>query len=392
MKRLLFVLFLLTIVGGFAWILYTGYQAAPDDESTQRGPQVAPVEVAPIVRGPIAFSRAFSGSLEATAEFIVAPKISGRVERLAVDLADVVNRGQMVVELDDREYVQAVSLAQADLAVADANLAEARSTLEISERELGRVETLRQRGVASESQFDAAKTNQLAAQAKLEVARAQLQRAQAALESARIRLTYTTVNAEWTVGDEQRVVAERFIDEGDTVSANAPLLTIVELSPITAVIFVTERDYGQISEGQAATLTTDAYPGESFAGKVARISPIFRQDSRQARIELTVENADHRLKPGMFIRVIIELAREEEAIIVPEAALTSRGDVDGVFLVNDEGTEVDWRPITVGLRDGDDVQILGEGLEGRVVTLGQQLLDDGSPITIPENDAGEATP
>lgn len=392
MKRLLFFLVLSGLCGGLGWLIYTGYSAAPDDLPPQRGAQVAPVEVAPIVTGPITFRRTFSGSLEATAEFIVAPKISGRVERLAVDLADPVKRGQMVVELDDREYVQAVSQAEADLAVADATLAEARSTLEISERELGRVETLRQRGVASESQFDAAKTNQLAAQAKLEVARAQLQRAQAALESARIRLTYTSVNAEWTAGSDQRVVAERFIDEGDTVSANAPLLTIVELSPITATIFVTERDYGRIQESQPATLTTDAFPGETFEARVARISPIFRQESRQARVELTVDNTDGRLKPGMFIRVTIELAREESATIVPEAALTSRADTDGVFVVTEDGASVRWEPVTVGLQEDDRIQVSGEGLKGRVVTLGQQLLDDGSPITIPEHDAEEATP
>ncbi|MBX3178821.1 MAG: efflux RND transporter periplasmic adaptor subunit [Candidatus Hydrogenedentes bacterium] len=374
------------------WILYNGYWRATEITDAGREAPPAPVEVAPIARGPIVFRRTFSGTLEATSAFIVAPKISGRVKRIAADLADPVDRGQTVVELDDQEYVQAVSQSRADLAVAKATLAEAQSTLEIANRELGRVETLRTRGVASESQLDAAKTAQLAAQARLEVARAQLQRAEASLEAARIRLDYTIVTAEWSGGSDRRVVAERFIDAGDTVSANAPLLSIVELSPITGTIFVTERDYARIAVNQEATLQTDAFPGEQFAARVARISPIFRQESRQARVELLVENPDARLKPGLFIRVTIELARETDATIVPEAALTSRADVDGVFIVEEEGPSVVWRPVTVGLREGDRVQVAGEGLQGRVVTLGQQLLDDGSAIIIPadEDEAGSA--
>ena len=384
-----FVLFILIGAGGgLAWLIHTGRVATLGNGPAPREELPAPVEVATIEHGPIVFRRTFSGTLEATAEFMVAPKISGRIERLAVDLADPVSRGQLVVELDDREYVQAVAQADADLAVARATLAEANSTLDIAQRELVRVETLREQGIASESQFDAAKTEQLAGQARLEVARAQMQRAESSLESAKIRLAYTQVNAEWTEGSERRVVAERFVDEGDTVSANTPILAIVELSPITGVIHVTESDYARFHEGQTATLATDAYPGETFNGQVARIAPIFQQTSRQARVELAIENPDQRLKPGMFIRVTLELARAEDATIIPEAAIATRGDVAGVFLVDDAGTKVTWRPITTGLREGGRVQVEDEGLSGRVVTLGQQLIEDGSAVTV----ASEAGP
>ena len=389
MKKRLIVALLAAVAAGVGWILYSGYWLATEISESERDTPPAPVEVAPIEQGTIVFNRTFSGTLEATAAFQVSPKISGRVERMAVDLADAVERGQTVVELDDQEYVQAVSQAEADQAVARANLAEAQSALEIANRELGRIETLRTRGVASESQYDVAMTAQLAAQARLEVARAQLQRSGSSLESARIRLDYTKVNAEWSGGSDRRVVAERFVDVGDTVSANTPLLSIVELSPITGAIFVTERDYARIAENQAATLSTDAFPGETFEARVARISPVFRQESRQARVELAVDNPGEHLKPGMFIRVTIELAREEEATLVPEAALTSRSDTDGVFVLSADGGSVVWRPVTAGLREGDRVQISGEGLQGHVVTLGQQLLDDGSPVTIPDADTPE---
>jgi RND family efflux transporter MFP subunit len=172
--------------------------------------------------GPIALQRTFSGELEALAEFVVAPKVSGRVVRVLVNIADTVKRGQVVAELDNDEYVQAVAQAQADLEVARANLSEARSALEIANREFKRTESLLKRGIASDSEFDAARQDQLAKQAQLKVAEAQVTKAESSLETANIRLGYTKVTAGWTGGNEHRVVAERYVDEGQTVAANAP--------------------------------------------------------------------------------------------------------------------------------------------------------------------------
>jgi RND family efflux transporter MFP subunit len=160
-------------------------------------------------------------------------------------------------------------------------------------------------------------------------------------------------------------------------------LRIVELDPVTGVIFATEKDYGKLQPGQGVSLATDAYPGESFDGRILRIAPVFREATRQARVEVSVKNPGHRLKPGMFIRATVVLDRVADAVIVPEQALTSRNNRTGVFLVDDDGRSVVWREVRVGIREGGRVQLLGEELSGRVVTLGQQLVDDGSPIVIP---------
>jgi RND family efflux transporter MFP subunit len=349
------------------------------------GQRPMPVETAEIRQGPITMRRSFSGELAALAEFVVAPKVAGRVERVLVNIADTVERGQVVAELDNDEYVQAVAQAEADLAVARANLSEAGSTREIAEREFKRTESLLKRGIASDSEFDAARQEQLARQAQVKVAAAQVARAESALETARIRLGYTQVTAGWAGGDDRRVVAERYVDEGQTVAANTPLLLIVELDPIVGVIFVTERDYARLAAGQTVSLATDAYPGELFSGRIDRIAPVFRETSRQARVEMTIDNPGYRLKPGMFIAATVELARVPDATLVPEQALTRRNDRDGVFIVSPDGQSAVWREVQVGLRDGGRVQVEGEGLSGRVVTLGQQLLTDGTPITTPDH-------
>lgn len=383
-SRTQFFILVVALSGCVAVLLWWLVPPAQKNGETRRGgANPAPVEVVPIERGPIELRRTFSGALEPRAEFIVAPKVSGRVERLSVNIADQVARGQVVGELDNGEYVQAVAQARADLAVTQATLAEARSALETANRELDRVTTLRRRGVASESQLDAVKANQTAKEVELEVARARMTRAESLLETANIRLGYTRIIAGWSGGEEKRVVAERFVDEGETVSANTPLLRIVELDPILGVIFVSERDYARLHSGQQVVLTTDAFPGEEFRGRIERIAPVFKQVTRQARVELIVDNPEQRLKPGMFIRATVVLAREPEAVIIPEQALVRRGDRSGVFLVSADGDSVAWREVSVGIREEGRVQIEGEGVSGRVVTLGQQLLDDGSFITIP---------
>lgn len=382
--RIIATVVLAALVLAIGWGLYN---RLTEDKPEQRrgGSGPAPVAVAPIEVGPITLRRTFSGTLESPNRFVAAAKVAGRIERLLVDVSDTVERGQVVAELDSDEYEQAVAQAEADLAVAKANRAEADNALEIANRNLDRIATLRTRGVASDSQEDTAKAEQLRREADVKVAQAQVTRAEAALASARIRLSYTKVTVSWTGGDDQRIVAERFADEGDTLSANSPIVSIVELDPIQGVVFVTERDYGRLSIGQAVELRADAYPNETFTGQIALIAPVFRETSRQARIELRAANTDHRLKPGMFIRATVELAQVDDAAIVPNEALARRGDVVGVFLVNEADMTVRWQPVTVGIREGNRVQITGEGLSGRVVTLGQQMVDDGSKITIPDD-------
>ena len=381
-------IFILTVLligaaAGLGWVIFGQFQDRAGSRKSARVLRPVPVEVAQIQRGSIALQRTFSGELEALAEFVVAPKVSGRVERVIVNIADTVIRGQVVAELDNDEYVQAVAQAQADLAVARANLSEAKSALEIANREFKRTESLLKRGIASDSEFDVARQDQLAKQAQLKVAEAQVTKAGSSLKTSNIRLGYTKVTAGWSGGSEQRVVAERYVDEGQTVAANAPLLLIVELNPIVGVVYVTERDYARLKPGQLVLLTTDAFPDEQFTGRIDRIAPIFLKSSRQARIEMTIENPQHRLKPGMFIRATVVLVREPEVTIVPEQALTRRDDNSGVFIVSEDGRSVVWREVKVGIREGDRVQVEGAGLSGRVVILGQQLVKDGSTITIP---------
>ena len=356
------------------------------EKKVQGGKQInpIPVEVDVIKQGSIHLRLTFSGTLEARAEFVVSPKIGGRILSLAVDLSDIVNRGQLVAELDSDEAFQAVLQAKADLAVANATQIETQSSLKIADREFERIKLLKQRGIASDSQYDSAMANQLVKNSQLEVARAQVMREKSLLEAANIRLGYSRVTADWPGDDEQRLVAERYVDAGQTVSANTPLLLISKLEPITGIVHITEKDYASLSPGQPVSLTTDAYPKEIFYGKVDRISPVFNKTTRQARIELAIANPGLKLKPGMFIRATIDVKAIPNATLVPEMAITSRRDQTGVFIVDEKDKIVSWHPVTLGIIEGRYVQVEGNALSGRVVILGQHLLDNGSKISIPD--------
>ncbi|MEL6430154.1 MAG: efflux RND transporter periplasmic adaptor subunit [Planctomycetota bacterium] len=373
----------------------------------------APVAAAPIERRAITLRRTFSGTLEAAAEVAIAPRITGLVERLHVDIGDEIAEGDLVAVLDDDELRQAVRQAEAELAVARANDEEAGAANEIAQRALGRAEALHSDGVTSQGELDRARTSALAARSRTSVTRAQIERAEASLAAARLRLSQTRIVARWSDETElepgstdappvgpsapaprTRLVSRRLVDEGALVAPGQALVNVVEVEPVVAVVFVPERDYRGLAVGQVADVRTDAYPTRTFRGTVSAISPVFSSASRQVRVELTVPNPGRVLKPGMFARATLELDGREAATVVPYAALTRRRDEAGVFLV-DAVSVARWRPITQGIREGRWVEVVG--LDGadtslEVVTIGQELVDDGSPVSVLDGPGEQPAP
>jgi RND family efflux transporter MFP subunit len=324
----------------------------------------------------------------ASAAFDVAAKIGGRVEEVAVRIGDSVQRGQIVARLDDDEYVQQREQARAELAVAQASVDEAQSAMRLAATEYTRLQALERQGFAAGAELERARADHAAAQARLKLAQAQVAQRQAALRAAEVRLGYTLVRANWSGGNDHRLVAQRFVDPGATLAANAPVVSVLDLDPVIAVVHVGERDYVRLRPGQHATVTAAAYQGRQFPAEVVRLAPRLEEDTRQARVELAVANPEHLLKPGMFVEARVVLASVRGATVVPQAALTRRGGELGVFLTDAERAAAHFVPVQLGITQGDHAQILEPALEGWVVTLGQHLLRDGAAIRPVE--AGEA--
>ena len=383
MRRALAIVVVLGVVGLFGWQVYRKVAASAKGSGGQRPAVAVAVEVAPVQKINIRDVGQFTGSLLPRSQFIVAPKVPGRLEKLHVDMGDNVRRDQLIAVLDSQEYVQQVEQARAELEVAKATVAECNSSLDVAKREFERAMVLREKKIASESELDEAEARYKACDAKRNVSLAQVAQKDAGLKAAEVRLSYTQIRASWEDGNEVRVVGERFVDEGAMLRANDSIVSVLDVGSLTAVIHVIERDYAKLRVGQTVVATTDAYPGREFPGTVVRVAPLLKETSRQARVEVEVPNPERLLKPGMFVRAQIELDRHDGATVVPFSALARRNGQQGVFLVEPQDMKARFVPVETGIVTGELAEIIQPPLGGLVVTLGHHLLEDGSTVVLP---------
>jgi len=384
MKKFLLVLFVLAIIVMAGWQLYSRITASDVEEKPNRPAVAVAVETKSIDKDSIRDIGVFTGSLEPKSQFAVAPKVAGWLKELLVDVGDRVDRNQIIAVLDDEEFAQQVEQARAELQVAAANAANYASDLDIAKREYERAKALREKQIASASELDVSEAAFNASQTRHKVSLAQVTQKEAALKTALVRLSYTKVRAFWEEGDQTRVVGERFVDEGELLGINQSIVSILENNPLTAVVYVIERDYPKVTIGQQAEITTDAYPGRTFAGNITRIAPLLQESSRQARLEIEVPNSDLTLKPGMFVRARVEFARHENSTLVPLAALVRRDDKEGIFIADTQNLKARFVPVTTGIINGELVEITEPEISGLVITMGNHLLEDGSDITLPK--------
>jgi len=382
MKKFFLILSLIVVLGLLGWQVNQRI-FSENSQARQRTSMPVGVRVAPVVKRTVQDMGLFTGTLQPRSQYIVAPKIAGRLEKLYVTIGDRVKRGQLIAQLENDEYIKQVDQAKAELDVAKANLEEIRSTLDLSRREFERARTLREKKIASESELDTAASHLKTQEAKHRVALAQFAQKEAALKTAQVRLSYTEICACWEENDENRVVGERFVDEGAMLAANASIVSILDIGSLVAVTHVIERDYPKVKTGQPASLATDAFPGKSFSGKVIRIAPLLKESSRQARVEIEVPNEEGSLKPGMFVRIEIPFSKRENAAVVPLDALVKRDGQQGVFVADLQSSKAHFIPVTPGVTSNEWVEVVQPSLSGPVIVLGQHLLKEGTEIVLP---------
>ena len=363
------------------WQAYDRATRSSKESSRSDKPSVA-VEVTPVLKTTIREIGTFTGTLLPKSQYVVAPKIAGRLEKLFVNIGDPVERGQVIALIDDDEFVQQVDQARAELDVARANTEENTSVLNLARREFERAQSLREKKIVSEAELDAAEAQYKAALARQKVASAQVAQKEAELKTAQVRLGYTRIQASWENGNGPRVVGERFADEGTMMTANTPIVSVIDISALKAVIHVIERDYPRMKPDQPAIIATDAFPDKVFTGKIARIAPLLKETARQARVEIDIPNPDTMLKPGMFVRVNIEFNRHENVTVVPVDSLMKDGDGWILFLIDKEQMRAQRVPVKLGIVDGATAEITEPSISGLVVTVGQHLLDDGAAISL----------
>jgi RND family efflux transporter MFP subunit len=388
MKKFIFLgVSLLVLVAVVGWQVYERSQK----EGTNRkqgwggGSRNAPVavEVEKVQLRDMRDRVILTGTLEPESRYLVASKVSGRLEKLFVEMGDEVEKGKVLARLDDAEAIQQTMMAGAALKTAESYLEASQEAFEQSEREYKRQKDLFSRGLITKIQQENAKSQYATRLANLKMARSSLLERISSLEAAKIRLSYTKIYVDWEGDTPKRIVGERFVDPGSLLNANTPILSILNIYNLTAVVYVTEMDYFKLRRGLSAEISVDSLPERKFSGTILRIAPFLRENSREARVEVLVPNPEGFLKPGMFVRVNVEIELRKKVAAVPFAAVINRKG-KGIFLADNESSKVSFVKIKSGIIENDWMEIREPNIKGFVVTLGHHLLRDGSPIMIAE--------
>lgn len=264
---------------------------------------------------------------------------------------------------------------------AEASLSNARSTYE-------RLEKLYQAGAASKQDYDNATEHYKAARAQVErldaqeqallaqrqQALAKVKEARAGLEAAAIQMGYTEIVAPFA-----GLVVKKMVEEGDLVGPGQPLL-VVDRPPWRVEAAINEQYLPRIHVGDSLKIEVDNLAGQEFAGKVAEINPAVDPMSRTFKIKIDLPD-NGGIKPGMFARVYLPVG-QRQGIVLPETAIVKKYDLNGVFVVGEDG-KAHLRYVEVG-RKVDGGQEITAGLKPgeMVVTGGLEGLEDGLPVEV----------
>jgi RND family efflux transporter MFP subunit len=350
-----------------------------------RGPIT--VEVGRATRGPIAQHLTAVGNLIGQATVEIVPKTGGRLVSVNVKLGDRVTRGQLIAKVEDREIVEQVRQAEASHEVAQATIRQREADLTLAKTSVERSRNLFGRQLLPRQTLDDSEARYQAAIAQLDLARAQLTQNDARLEELKINLANTSVIAPVT-----GFVAKRYMDPGAWVSQQAPVASVVDISSLRLVVNVVERDLRVVTVGDAASVEVDAYPGEKFAGRIARVAPVLDPATRTAEMEVEVSNQDNRLKPGMYARIILTIDERSSALTIPRPALVDFESKRGVWIPAADG-KVQFVPVELGIEASDRVEILSGLKEGdTVVVTGATALRPSDTITAVGQDGPSSGP
>ena len=316
------------------------------------------------------------GNLIGAATVAVVPKVSGRLEAVNVRLGDQVRRGQLLATLEDRELREQVRQNEASLEVSRATVRQREADLKNAQSNLERSRNLFARNLIARQTLDDAEARYDAALAQVDLAKAQGNQATARLDELRINLSNTRI-----LSPVDGFVGSRSLDPGAFVGTNSSFLSVVDIHFVRLVANLVEKDLRRIVLGMPAQVEVDAYPGEVFQGRVARLAPVLDPATRTAQMEVEVPNPASRLKPGMYARVQFVVLQRADALTVPRNAIVDLEGTRGVFVA--DGKTARFKPIKSGIVDGDAVEII-DGLpdDATVITLGSASLRDGDPIVV----------
>ena len=372
-----------------------------------------------------------TGTVEAYKWISVLAKATGlQIQDILVEEGDFVRAGQVLAKLDDavlkaqlNQEQTLVTQAEARLAelnagnrpeeiarakenvnIAQAEVLEAKSDLELAQTRVERNQNLETEGAITRDHLDEVLNEERSRRSRLQQARGRLEEAKQQLKEleagprqevitqaeaelaqakAQQQLRRTELDNSVVKAPRSGLIAERddSISVGQTTSASTPLFRIIENGQLELQIQVTETDLPQILSGQAVTITSDADSTLEFVGRVREIDPIIDSASRQATVKVDLPK-DSSLKPGMFLRAKITVNSTTGLTISMDGVLPQTNGIFIVYVVEDDNT-VKIQSIKLGeLLPGNQVEILeGLAVGDRIVMKGKEYLSDGDLVS-----------
>ncbi len=316
-----------------------------------------PVEVVRLSRGPMESILRSSANLEAESRIQVVSEAARRVREILFEEGDPVQKGQLLLRLQNDEQKSAVE--------------KARARLEHSRLEVKRQEELQKKGLTTEQALIDARYN--------------FEQDRLSLEDAQRSLSYTEVRAPIS-----GTVTQRLVSVGDNVTVGQPLLEIIDFSSMVARIYLPEKNLPRLKVGQKARIVAKAVREEPYEGRVLRISPVV--DAASGTVKVTVKVGDQPgLRPGLFVNVALVTAVNHEALRLPKRALIYDNDQIFAFRLLPDHT-VEKLRVVVGLSGKDHVEPLTSFAEGdSVVVAGQAALKNHSKVRVVRGATGADT-
>lgn len=356
----------LVITLGSIGLLNCRSSSKPETKGAAKEIGSTPVRVVKLEPRALIDRLTFTGTIEPWKKINIVPDISGKVARIYVKEGDRVEQGQLLAELDTQSLRLQLRQAEAAGAAARANFEDAKKNKE-------RMDRLFQEKAVSEQQYEKIKL-------AYEAAQAQLDQAEAALSLLRHNLEISRMKAPFS-----GVVASKNANEGDVInpmmgsfSPTSGVLTLMDFSRVKMAIEISAVDIPKVKKGQIAEVRVPNLPDQVFAGMVHLVTLTAEPATKKFKAEVVVDNPDLLLRPGTFGEVVIEVARKEKALVIPQKAI-----IDNRFVfVFDNGKAVK-KEVTLGLQTGQEAEVLtGLGAGDLVIVEGNFGLVNGSPVTL----------
>lgn len=290
-------------------------------------------------------------NIQANEMVAISSETDGVVQEMPFEEGQKVEKGQLLVRLDETKLAATLAQAEANFKLSEANFARAK---QLSEDQL-----------ISQQEFEQNAATFQANQANLDFTKRQL-------KDARILAPF------------EGVVSSRQVSPGQIITKNTIITWLIDYDPVKVEFHVPEKFLGQVKEKQQIEVTVEAFPNEKFRGEVFFVSPYVDPTNRTAQVKAQIPNPDHRLKPGMFASLQLALVVREKATVIPEAAITQILTNAQAMVITVDGTgTAQLRKIVTGVRLVGAVEVT-EGLQPgeKVIVEGLQKVVPGAPVRI----------